>query len=141
MRELGAVAAKHFDVLVVREDERLRGRPTGESAALVADGVRSQIGQDGVRCRQVEVVLAEVEAVRHCIARANPGDLVVLCVDKHADVVAELEQLTHTAQAGAHSGATPGDPDLNPAQLHEEAQASGDEAMAQETGQSVSVPS
>ena len=140
MRELGAVAAKHFDVLVVREDERLRGRPTGESAALVADGVRSQIGQEGVRCRQVEVVLAEVEAVRHCMARANPGDLVVLCVDKHADVVAELEQLTHTAQAGAHSGAAPGDPDLNPAELHEEAQASGDEAMAQETGQSVSVP-
>jgi cyanophycin synthetase len=140
MRELGAVAAKHFDVLVVREDERLRGRPTGESAALVADGVRSQIGQDGVRCRQVEVVLAEVEAVRHCMARANPGDLVVLCVDKHADVVAELEQLTHTAQAGAHSGAAPGDPDLNPAELHEEAQASGEEAMAQETGPSVSVP-
>ncbi|HET7280105.1 MAG TPA: cyanophycin synthetase [Dermatophilaceae bacterium] len=141
MRELGAVAARHFDVLVVREDERLRGRPTGESAALVADGVRSQIGQDGVRCRQVEVVLAEVEAVRHCMARANPGDLVVLCVDKHADVVAELEQLTHTAQAGAHSGAAPGDPDLNPAELHEEAQASGEEAMAEETGQSVSVPS
>ena len=29
MRELGAVAAEHFDVVVVREDERLRGRERG----------------------------------------------------------------------------------------------------------------
>ncbi len=140
MRELGAIAARHFDVVVVREDERLRGRPAGETAELVADGVRSQIGQEGVRCRQVEVVLSEVAAVRHCMARANPGDIVVLCVDKHADVVAELERMTNHAQAGAHSGAAPGDPDLNPAQLHEEAQAAGDEAMAQETSQTVPVP-
>ena len=29
MRELGAVAAEHFDVVVVREDQRLRGRERG----------------------------------------------------------------------------------------------------------------
>jgi cyanophycin synthetase len=135
MRELGAIAARHFDVLVVREDERLRGRPVGETAGLIAEGARSQIGQEGVRCRQVELVLNEVEAVRHCLARANPGDIVVLCVDNHADVVAELERLTSSAQAGAHSGATPGDPDLDPVQLHEDAQAAGDEAMAHEASQ------
>jgi cyanophycin synthetase len=135
MRELGAIAARHFDVLVVREDERLRGRPVGETAGLIAEGARSQIGREGVRCRQVELVLNEVEAVRHCLARANPGDIVVLCVDNHADVVAELERLTSSAQAGAHSGATPGDPDLDPVQLHEDAQAAGDEAMAHEASQ------
>jgi len=59
----------------------------------------------------------------------------VLCVDNHADVVAELERLTSSAQAGAHSGATPGDPDLDPVQLHEDAQAAGDEAMAHEASQ------
>ena len=90
MRELGAVAAEHFDVLVVREDEALRGRPRGAVAALVADGARARMAE-GARCKQVEIVLDEIPAVHHAMARANPGDLVVLCVDKHANVLAELE--------------------------------------------------
>ncbi len=40
MRELGTIAAQHFDVVVVREDEGLRGRARGEVAALVSEGVR-----------------------------------------------------------------------------------------------------
>ena len=47
MRELGAIAAAHFDVLVVREDERLRGRRRGECAELVAEGARSRLGEEG----------------------------------------------------------------------------------------------
>lgn len=131
MRELGAIAAGHFDVLVVREDERLRGRRRGETAALVAEGVRARMAEDGVRCRQVDVVVEEAEAVRSAMARANPGDVVVLCVDNHAQVLGELEELTMSAQAGAHSGGpVGGDPDLDPAELQTEAQAAGDEAGA-----------
>ena len=100
MRELGAVAAEHFDVVVVREDERLRGREPGATAELVAEGARAEMAE-GVRCRQVEIVLDELDAVRHVMARANPGDVVVLCVDQHAEVLAELEAMTQTAQAGA----------------------------------------
>jgi len=130
MRELGAIAADHFDVIVVREDAHLRGREKGVAAELVAEGVRARMAQDGVRCRQVEIVTEELDAVRHCMARANPGDLVVLCVDKHPVVLAELEALTQHAQAGAHSTEVAGDPDLDPAELHEAAQVSGDEAAA-----------
>ena len=126
MRELGAVAAQHFDVVVVREDERLRGRAPGETAALVAEGAQAAMDEGGVRCRQVEVVLEEVDAVRHCMARANPGDVVVLCVDNHGQVVSELEQLTQSAQAGSHIGDVLADPDLDPEELTTEAQASVD---------------
>jgi cyanophycin synthetase len=132
MRELGAVAAHHFDVVVVREDERLRGRRRGETAALIAEGAKTEMAQEGVRCRQVEVVLDEGDAVRHCMARANPGDVVVLCVDKHAEVLAELERLTSSAQAGTHADDLAGDPDLDPAELRVEAEAAGDEAAAAE---------
>ena len=66
------------------------------------------------RCRQVEIVLEELAAVRHCMARANPGDLVVLCVDRHPTVIGELEKIANQAQAGAHSGETAGDPDMQP---------------------------
>ena len=103
MRELGSIAAEHFDVVVVREDERLRGRERGFTAEQVAEGVRSRIGEPGVRCRQVEIVLDETEAVRHVMARANPGDIVVLCVDQHAAVMAELESMTKQAQPGTHT--------------------------------------
>jgi cyanophycin synthetase len=131
MRELGAIAAGHFDVLVVREDERLRGRRRGETAALVAEGARTRMAEEGVRCRQVDVVIDEAEAVRNAMARANPGDVVVLCVDNHAQVLGELEQLTQSAQAGAHTGGpVVGDPDLDPVELQTEAQAAGDEAQA-----------
>jgi cyanophycin synthetase len=139
MRELGAIAARHFDVVVVREDQRLRGRRPGETAALIAEGARGEVGKEGVRCRQVEIVLDEVAAVRHCMARANPGDLVVLCVDQHADVLAELEQMTKSAQPGAHAGNGPGDPDLDPAELQSEAKASGDEASAAEVAEAEPV--
>jgi cyanophycin synthetase len=111
MRELGEVAAQHFDVVVVREDVRLRGREEGESAALVTEGVRAAM-EAGARCRQVETVLDELTAVRHALARSNPGDLVVLCVDQHQTVLAELESVSHLAQAGARSGDEGGDPDF-----------------------------
>ena len=101
--------------LIVREDVALRGRERGETAALVAEGVRAAMAE-GARCKQVEVVLDEIEAVRHAMSRANRGDLVVVCVDKHAEVMAELENWSPQAQAG--SGANPdapaADPDYTP---------------------------
>ena len=130
MRELGAIAADHFDVVVVREDDRLRGRVAGVTAELVAQGARAAMAAGTARCRQVEIVLEEVAAVRHCMARANPGDLVVLCVDKHATVIGELENITNQAQAGAHSDQGASDPDMHPQRMQDAAAAWGDEAAA-----------
>jgi cyanophycin synthetase len=113
MVELGTIAADHFDVIVVREDAALRGRQRGETSTLVAQGVRERSAAGG-RCKQVEVVLDEIEATRHAMARANKGDLVVLCVDKHPAVLAELESWSSQAQAGARAADDEliGDPDL-----------------------------
>jgi cyanophycin synthetase len=113
IRELGQVAAQHFDVVVVREDVRLRGRKRGESADLIATGVRAAM-EAGARCRQVDIVLDELEAVKHSLGRSNRGDLVVLCVDQHQTVLSELESVSHLAQAGARSGDEGGDPDFVP---------------------------
>ncbi|MGH8938830.1 MAG: Mur ligase family protein, partial [Actinomycetes bacterium] len=110
MRELGGVAADHFDVLVVREDQALRGRARGDVAALVAEGARVRMAE-GARCKQVDIVLDEIPAVHEAMGRANPGDLVVLCVDKHGAVLAELETMSQQAQAGARLDEAVGDPD------------------------------
>jgi cyanophycin synthetase len=115
MRELGEVAAQHFDVRVVREDDNLRRRKAGETAALVAEGVR-QAMKEGARCKQVEIILDEIKAVRHAMARANAGDLVVICVDKHGAVMSELENWSTFAQAGSgeNPDAPSADPDFSP---------------------------
>jgi len=112
MRELGSIAANHFDVIVLREDVNTRGRERGATAALIAEGIRSTMAT-GARCKQVEVVLDEIAAVRHALARANVGDLVVLCVDQTGPVFAELEAMSKRAQAGAHPGTVAGDPDID----------------------------
>ncbi len=120
MRELGQVAAQHFDVIVVSEDANPRGRVPGEVADLVAAGVREAMAA-GARCKQVEIVLDELASIRHAMSRSNPGDLVVICVDQHPAVMAQLESYGHQAQPGAHREVSEfnnavGDPDFAPAQ-------------------------
>ena len=71
MRELGAEAARHFDVLIVREDSNLRAR-AWEVAEMVAGGARQAMAE-GARCKQVEIVLEELASVRHAMSRSNPA--------------------------------------------------------------------
>ncbi len=65
------------------------------------------------------------------MARANPGDFVVMCVDQHAKVVAELENRTHVAHAGSHATDIASDPDLDPELLAQSAMVNGAEADAE----------
>lgn len=113
---LGHIAAQHFDVCIVCEDVALRGRERGETADLVLEGVSTAM-KEGARCQQAELSLEEIEAVRHAMTRANKGDLVVVCVDKHAEVMSELEDWSAVAQAGstANPDAPAADPDYSPA--------------------------
>ncbi len=60
MRELGRVAARHFDDVIIREDRNPRGRPPGETAALIEEGVREAMG-GGARAGNVEVALDEMD--------------------------------------------------------------------------------
>jgi cyanophycin synthetase len=90
MRELGRVAARYFDEVIIREDKNRRGREPGEAASYVAEGVR-EAQRHGARAGHVEIVQEEMDAVRKALDRSRPGDLVVLCVDQSADVWRELE--------------------------------------------------
>jgi cyanophycin synthetase len=51
------------------------------------------------------------------MSRANKGDLVVVCVDRHGEVMSELENWSSQAQAGsgASAGSPAADPDYTPA--------------------------
>jgi cyanophycin synthetase len=100
MVDLGYQAGKHFDRIIVREDERLRGRKPGETAALIVVGARNAQAE-GARVKEIEVVLDEIDATAAGIERANAGDLVVLCVDRARAVWDQLQTIGNVAQAGA----------------------------------------
>ncbi|HEY9287065.1 MAG TPA: cyanophycin synthetase [Candidatus Dormibacteraeota bacterium] len=88
MRELGRVAARLFDIVIVREDANKRGRQRGEIAGRVIEGVRHAAES---RVRESEIVIDERPAIGAALDKARPGDVVLLCVDKPADTWRELE--------------------------------------------------
>ena len=119
MRDLGRVAARYFDEVIVREDAQSRGRERGETAELIREGVEESILRGGARAGSVEVELDEMAAVRRALDRSRPGDLVVLCVDYATEVYKELEQRRGVASPdvlraseGDLADAVGGDPDL-----------------------------
>jgi cyanophycin synthetase len=100
MRDYGALAATAFDELIVREDRNLRGRAPAETAAHVLEGIRRARG-DGSRTTRADRILDELTAVRAALRRANPGDLLVMCVD---DAIAVYRE--SMAAAGHRQGTT-----------------------------------
>ncbi len=83
----GRSPRRAFDEIIVREDKNLRGRPAGEAATHVLEGVKRAKADGTSRTVRAEKVLEELTAVRAALRRANPGDLVVCCVD---DAIARL---------------------------------------------------
>jgi cyanophycin synthetase len=107
IRELGRVAAAYFDRVVIREDQNPRGRPRGETASLIQEGVEAAMAE-GARCKKSETVLDELEATRHALDLGRRGDLVVLCVD-HANLAwKELQHRLHGTETDASTDAAAG---------------------------------
>jgi cyanophycin synthetase len=101
--ELGRMAARFFDTLILREDANNRGRPRGETAALIERGVREAMAKDA-RTATIEIVLDELDATRRALDLGREGDLVVVCVDHANDVWKELQRRQHGAAAGGGAG-------------------------------------
>jgi cyanophycin synthetase len=97
--ELGKTAAKYFDTLILREDANNRGRPRGDTAALIERGVRAAM-EAGARTDTVETVLEELEATRRALDLGAEGDLIVVCVDHANDVWKELQRRQHGGASG-----------------------------------------
>ncbi|CAM2822163.1 MULTISPECIES: cyanophycin synthetase [Dermacoccus] len=114
IREMGELAAKWFDTVIIREDENLRRREVGEAARIIEEGARA-VAADGGRATKIVTVLDELEATTKALDQARPNDVIVICADKHARVMATVEKRTHLATPGAHTHEEqPGDPDFSP---------------------------
>ena len=91
--ELGFEAAKHFERLIIREDDDRRGRGPGEVATEIANGIRAAMDEGIAVTREVEIVLDELEATGRALDVARRHDIVVFCaenVDGVHDLVARF---------------------------------------------------
>ena len=82
IRQMGAIAARHFDHLVFRETPDNRGRPSGAVTALLAQGAR----EAGCGEERIHIINREPEAAAYSLAFARAGDLVILTPTRIEDV-------------------------------------------------------
>ena len=100
IKELGLTAAAYFDEIIVREDKNNRGRPPGQTAELIVQGLKAAKA-DASRVGSVTTILDELEATRHALDNAREGDVVVVCVDHANQVWKELQRRQHGAASEA----------------------------------------
>jgi cyanophycin synthetase len=84
--ELGKLSARIFDRIIVKEDDDLRGRPSGEAAELICKGII----QENPNC-QYEVILKETDAVNAGLDRATDGGLVVILPESVSRAISLIE--------------------------------------------------
>jgi UDP-N-acetylmuramyl tripeptide synthase len=80
IQELGRIAARYSDYIIIREQEDLRGRKQGESAALIEKGVL----ETGFSNKNIQTIFKEEEAIVYAMERAEKGEIIVLftqCLD------------------------------------------------------------
>jgi cyanophycin synthetase len=96
IRAIGRIAARGFDIAVVKEDASRRGRTPGEVAGLIKEGLRDA----GMPEDRVVTRLEEHEAVEVALGLAQPGDLVVIFAD---DVTATWKQVIYWGKEAERS--------------------------------------
>ncbi len=90
IRELGYIATKYSDNIIIREQKDLRNRNIGESARLIMKGVMDNKDFD---ITKVKVIYKEEEALANCMKDAREGEFIVLftqCLDSVVPVVNEF---------------------------------------------------
>jgi cyanophycin synthetase len=85
--EIGRIAAPHFDHVILRDDEDLRGRKAGEVAQHIGDA----LVKHGMKRESVEFLRTETEAVKKAIAMAQKDDFIVIFADRITKVAAQVD--------------------------------------------------
>ena len=73
IKELGSIAARFCDEIIIKEQPDLRGRSKGETATLLKEGVL----YTGYDEKNIKIILEEEEAVLYALKNANSGDVIV----------------------------------------------------------------
>ena len=75
---LGELSAEMFDEIIIKEDDDTRGRPRGDAARLITEGVQKVLGRNEGVAQRFETILSEETAVNTALDGAPDGGLVVI---------------------------------------------------------------
>ena len=118
----GEILGDAFDRVILYEDQCNRGRPDGETIALLASGVRS-----GSRVKDLTETRGELHAIGMALKDLNPGDLMVIQPDQVEETLAFVER--HLASIPAT-----GDDDLPTMDTSDELESAVAAALSSEAG-------
>ena len=83
---LGKLSATIFDRIIIKEDDDPRGRPRGQAAELISEGIK----QEKSDC-QYESILDETQAVNTALDQAPEGSLVVILPESVSRAISLIE--------------------------------------------------
>ena len=92
---LGKMAAKMFDEIIIRQDRNLRGRTEDEIVALLTKGI-SEVDSK----KKVMVIKKETEAIEHAIKNAVNGSFICICSDVVPDALDQIMKLKEMEDEG-----------------------------------------
>ena len=76
--ETGRVASQFFDNYIIKQDDSLRGRTSGDVPKLL----KQSLIDNGIKEENIVVILDEVKGIDYALDNAQEGDLLVLLADK-----------------------------------------------------------
>lgn len=92
---LGKVAAKMFDEIIIRQDKNLRGRTEEEIIDLMTSGI-SQVDAN----KKVTTIKKEKEAIEYVIKNAKKGSFITICSDVVPDALDQIMKLKEEEDLG-----------------------------------------
>jgi cyanophycin synthetase len=92
---LGKLSAEIFDRIIIKEDDDTRGRPRGQAAQLIAEG----IVQTKPNCRY-ESILDETQAINTALDSASSGSLVVILPESVSRAINRIEACHPIGEVG-----------------------------------------
>jgi UDP-N-acetylmuramyl tripeptide synthase len=76
--------------VIVREDKDRRGRPIGDTARLIVEGLH----EGGMTDDRIEVIYDEKEALAKALFEMQENDLVFVLADEVPEVLEQIRQLS-----------------------------------------------
>jgi cyanophycin synthetase len=89
IRELGRIAARHFDEIIIRQDKNLRGRSADEIINLLMEGINE------TKPKEIPVMIIpnERDAIMYAYKHAVPGSLITIMCDVVPDALDYIKKL------------------------------------------------
>lgn len=107
--ELGRLSAKIFDRIIIKEDDDLRGRPSGDAAELIRKGIREENRESNY-----EIILNETEAIDRGLDKVADGGLVVILPESVSRAIKLIEARNPLSDNGLKATSADTEDELKP---------------------------